>query len=511
MPILNFFHSIINQVTKFKISLPLLLGHTSFGKSRKEESILYRRPYKFFDKISALFSTPNIIPTDNLITLTRKPLKAGLLILAIFFGIFGVWAAFAPLDGAVMSRYGQVVLSSKQQVVQHLEGGVVEKILVKEGEVVEKGDPLVYLRDISVKANFGVLQERLMLLKATEVRLSAELEEAEELQFPHSLLNELSEVRNKDQILHNQSTLFKNRREILLGQTSILTKRIEQTRNEQAALNSQLTSVKSQVTLVKEDLDNKKDLYSKGYIGKPQVLALERELTTLLGKLGEIESYIAKAEQRVAETMLEIIQLKNEFNTKIINELKETNSAAIETEERLIDSRDRLERMVIRAPQSGKITGLTYHTVGGIIPPGTTIMSIVPNNENLIIEAQIAPNDIEAVITAQSNKKNFRCIDGSEGIRTKVRLTAYSSRKLGLLEGIMTYVSADIIKDMRSGAQFYVAHVTIPAVEIKKIKSKVKLYPGMPAMVYIVTESRTLLSYLLTPITASFDNAFNEK
>jgi HlyD family secretion protein len=497
--------SILKKAIKFEISVPAIFGGASISEQDQEQKKI--RKYKYLDKIINIFTKDK--QYDDLLKLTKKPRRMGIIVMIIFFGVFGLWASFAPLDGAAIAT-GEIITKSNKKIIQHLEGGIIKEILVEEGDSVEKDQPLIYLNNINTSTQAEILKERLFALMITESRLMAEKDNSNmELDYDKNL-EDIPEHK-KIKIIANQTSLFKSRMNSINNQISIMNKKIDQTQNEIAALNAQLKSAEDQLTLVKEDLDGKRDLFKRNIIGKNQINVIEREYTTLIGRVSEYKSHISRAEQRIAESELEIINLKNKFHNDIVTELKEVSHSINEYKEKLSASIDVLNRAVIKAPQSGNITGLKYNTIGGIIPPGAIIMEITPNDQDMIIEAKIMPNNIESVITSRLKPENEVEIDGIRGVKAKVRLTAFSPRKVGLLNAVMTYVSADTLTDQRSGMHYYLAYVRIPKSEIEKVNQNIKLYPGMPAVVYITTESRTLLSYLLSPITSTFENSFKER
>lgn len=434
----------------------------------------------------------------------HKPLFIGGIVFLIFFGVCGTWAAFAPLKGAVIAQ-GQVISSSNRKTIQHLEGGIIKEILVTEGEEVKKGQPLIKLSTIAAKAQLTILQEKLAFLEATEVRLLAQRSDIKEIRFPPNLLN--SKDVQVQKVLANQRELFNSYKESFDGQIQILNKRIIELQNEVQGLEAQLKSAVEQDKVINEELTSKQQLLKDSHIIKSMVLDLKKQNAVIKGQIGGYTAQIAKTEQQITETQLQIINLRNNVKNKIIEELKENNSAIIDTQEKVHTMEDILNRDTITAPQDGVVNDLKFHTIGGVVPPASAILDIIPTNDDLIVKARISQRDIYAILTAQQRLQEQK---HDAILPTRIKITAFSSRRVGMLHGSMNYISPDVLTDQRTGMMYYSAKIVIPKTELKKLHN-LMLYPGMSAVVYITTQSRTLLDYLLTPITATIDSAFREK
>ncbi|KJV69552.1 HlyD family type I secretion periplasmic adaptor subunit [Candidatus Neoehrlichia procyonis] len=502
----------LQSITKTGLSLPQLLGHDSLhknGTTNKHSSKIIGKLTSVIDSIvNFIFRIKNKHKINDALKVSWGPLFAGLVIIIMFFGFFGIWAATAPLDGAVIA-VGEVMSSLNRQIVQHLEGGIIKKISVQEGEIVQKNQPLIYLNDTAAKANLAILQEKMLVLLTTEARLTAIKNNLNNITFPSNVYT-LSDIQTVNKVLDNQQQLFLSYRKNISGQIKILKQRIKQLRQELSGLSAQLTSETKQYTLITEELNTKKKLLKSGYISKPYILNLERLHAEAQGKLGHIKAAIASTQQKIGENKLEIINIINNMQDKTNIELKDTDSAIADLKERLRAAKDVLTRTIIRSPQNGIVTGLKYHTEGGVVSPGSNIMDIVPIDEDLVIEAKIPTRHIEEILSAQSNSKNIISNDKYIGLKAKVRLSAYNIRKFGLANGIMTQVSADAFSEY-NGTRYYSIRIVIPkSLQLGKFKN-IKLYPGMPAEVFIITQSRTLLNYLLTPITSTFEKAFKER
>ncbi|QKX02849.1 HlyD family type I secretion periplasmic adaptor subunit [Wolbachia endosymbiont of Litomosoides sigmodontis] len=496
-----------------RFSLTGLFGHSDNVNMQRTKNKKKKYP-KLLDKTFALIDAMvNFIlkcegnNMNEVLRVTWGPLFFGLIVILIFFGIGGIWSAVAPIDGAVHAS-GEVIVSSNRKVVQHLGEGIISKILVKEGQAVKKDEPLVLLNDINEKANLSIIKEKLLSLLATETRLIAIREGFYAVEFPDEV-KRLSDDELVNKVIKNQVELFNSQRKSILGKTDVLQQRIKQLHDKLVGLNSQLDAALKQYDLITEELKTKRKLLIGGHIGKPHIFALEKQFAEIEGKVGHYRAAISQMQQKVKENELEIINVKNDFQERANIELKEIGTSIADLKERLMIAEDALARTVIRSPQDGIVTDIRYHTEGGVIQSGVPIMSVIPLNDDLIINAKIQTRNIEEILSAQKKDSNIVSIDGLEGLKVKVRLSAYSARHLSLINGIVSHISPDALGDPRLG-RYYLVRVVIPKSELAQFKS-VYLYPGMPAEVYIVTQSRTLLSFLFTPIIATFDRSFIER
>jgi HlyD family secretion protein/epimerase transport system membrane fusion protein len=422
----------------------------------------------------------------------RRPLLAAILIILIFFGGFGTWAALAPLDSAAQAP-GRVTVASNRKTVQHLEGGIVKELLVKEGDAVAEGQVLIQLDDTQARARLELLRGRYDKLLATEARLEAEQAFTAGIKFPASLTSR----RNKSQvakILDAETALFEARRRSVEGRIQIFHKRIAQLNKEISGLEAQIAAEDAQLALIEDERASFEILFKKGIVGKARLLRLKREEAKLQGERGDHLSLIAKAGQQIGATELEIIDLKNNMLNQVISDLSNTQAELVDVSERLKAAEDIFLRTDIRAPQAGVVMGLNVHTETGVITPGQHLLDIVPEDDTLVIEAQVSPNDIDVVYA---------------GLPSQVRLTAFKQRNTPMLAGELTRVSADSFTDERSGASYFLARVAIDAAELKKLDGR-ELYPGMGAEVMIKTGKRTTMDYILAPLTDSLRRAFRE-
>lgn len=424
-----------------------------------------------------------------------SPMRYSLLImLALFFIIF-IIGSLAPIESAAVAT-GTISVLSNKKTVQHYEGGIIREILVKEGEQVKQGQKLIVLNDIAPKASQSVARNEWNIAKVTEARLLAHKNSDPNMQVAKAIEQAAKSNPDLAKAIATQRDLFTTQRETQDTKLQTLRQRIAQHDEEIKGLQAQVKSAEGQLALIAQEIEPTERLVEKGYAAKPQLLALQRQQEELAGNRGQYLSSIAKARQSITESELQIANLQNEFATQIADELKDAQAQIADLEEKLRATSDVLDRTVITSPYEGIVTGLQYHTVGGVISPGTAIMDIIPQKEQLIIEAQVSPGDIDVV---------------QAGLETSIMFSAYKTRSMPRLTGKVTQVSADVFADPQ-GAQpsHYRVKVQVNEGELDRLDQNVRLYPGMPVEVFINTGSRSFLGYLFAPVTASMHKAFRE-
>ena len=423
-------------------------------------------------------------------------IKIGMASLLLVFGIFGIWSVIAPLDSAAIAM-GKVILDSNKKTIQHLEGGIVDKIFVGEGDFIKQGAPLIQLDETTAKARYDLLRKQFITTRASEARLIAERDNRELIDFPQDLLDAEDKDEAVAEGLDSQRRLFESRRKNVEGRVSILNQKISQFKQEINGLRSQSTSASNQLSLLSQEISAISRLVANKNAPRSRLLALQRQQADLRGQRGESKAMISRAEQSIGESELEIINVRNTFLNEVVEELKETQVSLSDLEERIRSSEDTFNRINIIAPISGRVTDLLVHTVGGVIKPGDKLMDIIPSDDQLIVEAQVQPQDIDIV---------------REGLEASVRLSAYKARFVPPITGTVTQVSADRFDDPQLGLSYYKARIVVDKEEMKELKEleNVELYPGMPSDVLIVTGSRTFLNYLFSPIRESFSKSFRE-
>jgi HlyD family secretion protein len=436
---------------------------------------------------------PGAAPTVGRRPPIRRPVLAGYLILALFFGGLGSWAALAPLSSAAVAP-GTVRVESHRKTVQHLEGGIIAALEVGEGDRVARDQVLIRLDRTQAAARYEAVRNRYQSLKATEARLIAEREGQARVRFPEELISERDDPRVAE-ILAGQEQVFDTRRRSFAGRSKILQQQVEQLRSQIRGLEAQVASEARQIELIAEETADVRGLYRKGLERKARLLALERETALLDGSRAQHLAEIARAEQAIGETQLQIFNLTDSLAADIARELSDVQARLVETEEELDAAQDVLRRQDVRAPIAGTIVNLRLFTPGGVIEPSKPILDIVPRDDELLVEAEVRPLDIDVV---------------KPGLEAQVRLTAFKQRSTPTLAGRVRHVSADHFVDERTGDTHYKAEVRIDA-DAQAQLDGLELYPGMPAEVLIMTGERTLWDFLATPVKDSFARAFREQ
>ena len=411
---------------------------------------------------------------------------------AIFFGGLSAWSALAPLDSAI-SAEGQVVVAGNRSVVQSERGGVVREILVHDGDRVEQGQALVRLDNIKAAAVYEQLLVRSYESQALRARLVAERDGKDEIAFPAELWTDL----NKPDVtaaMDGQQNVFRARKETLKNQIDILKQKIKESGEEIAGLNTQISSGSDQLTLLRQEAGDVSALVGEQLSEKSRLLALQRSIAQLTGAQGQYTAAIARAEQTVLEAQLEIVDLNNKRTDEIVQQLREVETQLSDIAEQLRGAKHDLDASDLLAPKTGIVVNSTIHTVGGVVPPGDTLMEVVPEGDQLVVEARIRPQDIEHV---------------RKDLRASVRLIGFNSRVVPSVDGVVTYVSADSLLDRPSNARYYLTRISLNLAS-KRETANLKLEPGMIAQVMVITGNRTLFDYLLSPITDSISAAMHE-
>ncbi len=434
---------------------------------------------------------------------TRPPAVFGIWVLIITFGVGMVWAMLAPLDSA-SHAIGKIILESKKRIIQHPEGGVIKEILVKDGDHVMKDQVLMTLDDTEARATKKQTQYKAYGLLAELNRLTAERDDLSEIKFADELLSHAGDPEVKEMI-QNQERSFTARKNSFASQISLTEKRIAQSIEQKNALLPQIAASEKLVKITAEQVATYKKLFAKGNISKPILHNAETSNAESEGKKGQLISTLAQYEQIILQSQVELENAKHKNFQEITDHLKQVQNELSVTNEALKQARERLSRTVIKAPEEGNISNLNDQlTPRGTLHQQQVLMEVVPQDDKLIVEAKIPAMDIASVKVGQVSR---------------VRLNAYRARVVPILEGKLISLSADVVvpdqRDMQSGAQqpYYKARIEIDKdnlAELAKLKG-VKLYPGMAVDVMVVTGTRTLMKYIMDPITITMDHSFREK
>jgi len=420
-------------------------------------------------------------------------LRMGLRILLVAIVVGGGWFVFVPLAGAVVVP-GNLVVQSNVKTIQHPTGGVVAEIKVQNGTRVRAGDLLVRLDATQAETNRQVVDKQLDETRASEARLIAERDGRAAIEFPKEL-TERSTDETVRSLIASEDTLFKARFSTRQSQKDLLQSRISQLTEEISGLEAQIDSKAKQIELISGELTGVQDLYDKHLVPLARLTALQRDAARIEGERGQLTSSIAETKSKIGEAQLQIVRTDQDFRSDVVKQLSEVQSKEAELVERSVAAHDLLDRIEIRAPTSGVIQQLAAHTIGGVIKAGETIMEIVPDMDDLQIEAHVQPKDIDHVKTGQ---KAF------------VRLTAFNQRTTPQVNGSVSYVSADTGQDKQTNAPSYTIRVTLPAEERRRLNGQ-QLVPGMPAEVFVQTGRRSMMSYVFEPIRDQMRRAFVEQ
>ncbi len=418
---------------------------------------------------------------------------AASLIGLVFFGGFGAWAGLAPLASSAIAP-GTVRAEGNHKTMQHLEGGLIQNLLVEEGAAVGRDQVLIRLDRTAAQSRFQAVQHQYDLLKASEVRLLAERARAARIVFPQELEDRRDAARITN-LLVGQEQIFRTRQQSYEGQRDILGKRTEQLEAQIDGLEAQIVAAERQLELIRKEEATVADLVGKGLEREARLLELRRRNAALFGARAEGQAGIARVRQMIGETELQILALDDQKAEKVSAELEDIQAELARVEEELTAAADVLRRREIRAPLAGRVLNLKYFTVGGVIAPGTPILDIVPADDRLLIEAQVSPLDIDTV---------------RPGLPAEIRLTAYKQRATPILYGTLLQISADRFIDERTGNAYYKALAEVDPDELDRLVG-IELYPGMPVQVMIKTGERTFFAYLIQPITDGFNQAFREQ
>ncbi|MEM1154284.1 MAG: HlyD family type I secretion periplasmic adaptor subunit [Pseudomonadota bacterium] len=418
------------------------------------------------------------------------PRRIGLLIILVVFGGFGLFAMFAPMDSAALAQ-GEIEVQGNRKTVQHLEGGIVNEILVTDGQEVALGQPLLTLDATQEEAELAILMGNFYSALAKENRMAAERDGLVEILFSSELnVDDARAFESKK----NEQQIFIARRTDRLGEVEVLEQNIEQLESKIEGLQALVDSKSLIVDSYTEEVTDLSELLTDGFVDKQRLRELERSRSRVIGEVADHEAEIAQAQTEIGEAKLGIIQLNNRFTTAVVDELAQVQAAIFDLRERILAIDYRLDRTEITAPAAGIVLGMNTHTVGGVIQPGQPLLDIVPEEATLVIDARVSPKDIDSV---------------SIGSEATIRFSAFNAATTPIMKGILTKVSADILVDQVSGRSYYLARIELSE-ESEAMLGSLILVPGMPVEVLLKTGERTLFQYLAKPATNAFARSLIE-
>ncbi len=421
----------------------------------------------------------------------RKLIIAGCSTILIAFGGFFGWAYSAELGSAAVAT-GSVIVDSKRKTVSHLEGGILDRVLVQEGDEVKVGQPLIRLDDTRARSDLQSLQSRRVGLIAKLARLRAEQAGESEITFPQNF-GEAGDISSESAIRAEQ-VFFQKRRAQKESKIDIQKKTIEQYTEQAKALDVQTKATDRQMELINQQRDAIASLVAKGFAQRSKLVEIDTRLSELAGDRGQYAGDKAKAEQAKAGAEFALTGIESDLQAEIAGEITTSQVELADAEERIVAAKDVMRRVEIKSPQAGIVANIRLRTPGGVVAAGEPLLDIVPENEPLVVEMKIGPRDIDSV---------------SVGAAAQVRLTAYNQRAQSPLDGKITYLAADQLIDEKTDSAYFVARAEITPKSLAA-NPQVKLYPGMPAEVVIVHKSRRAIEYITSPIADSFNRAFRE-
>jgi HlyD family secretion protein len=419
---------------------------------------------------------PTAAPGSSRESIYRHLLAGGLIVLLLAVGVGG-WASTTQIAGALIAQ-GSIVVDSNVKKVQHPTGGVVGKLNVQDGDRVKAGDILVQLDELGARKS----------------RLEAERDGTESVSFPANLLAR-GEEPSVAVAVANERKLFELRRSARLGQKAQLKQRISQLQDEILGLSAQQEAKAREITLINKELEGVRELWKNNLVQITRLTALERDGARVEGERAQLVASVAQAKGKITETELQIIQIDQDLSSEVAKDMREVDAKFGEFVERKVTAEDQLKRIDLRAPQDGIVLESKVHTVGGVIPAGDTIMQIVPESDNLLVEAKVNPHDIDQVQIGQS---------------AVLRFSAFNLRTTPEINGTITRISADTTTDQRTGQTYYTTRIAMTKSEIARL-GDIKLIPGMPVEAFVQTGERTVMSYLMKPLHDQFMRAFREK
>ena len=442
---------------------------------------------------------PAVVPLRRYDESAAPEMRAGLFVIAMFFGVFGLWSAFVPLDAAVMAA-GEVKVSGNRQVIQHQEGGIVSRVAVREGDHVRAGQLLIELSATELLAQEQALASQTIESQASRERLIAEQEGRRTLTAPTLW----STLPDEDRDLA-QSVLERSQRDLITSldstgsRVSVLGQRQRETDARIQGYQEQIAAIDQQSALINAELDGLRDLASEGFAAETRVRAVERSASELVGRRAELTALIAQSHESIGETRIQSISTRQDRATQIAEELRATDARLAEVAPRWQAVREQLESTRIRAPVDGRVVGLAFFNAGAVVRPGDRILELVPDDRRLVMEVKVRPQDADDLRVGQT---------------ALVRFSAFEGRQIPYANGRIGSISADRFEDSRSGQNYFLAEIHVDASEMARLSHaagrELVLLPGLPVEVVIPLRKRSALQYLIEPLQQSLWSSFRE-
>ncbi len=421
--------------------------------------------------------------------------RAGALAITLLFGVAATWLCLAPLNGAVVMQ-AQLKVENYRKSVQHLEGGIVRAVLVKSGERVKAGQALLQLEEVTADSAVQGLQDQLDAERGRSVRANSERLTRDTVVYAADTRERAAHSEKLRSLLLAESEMFTARRLQLVGETALLREQAGQVEAEIVGLQKQIDSADVNRKLIADELAINRDLFNREFVQQTRLMTFERALAEKDERRGAYAAEHAKAKQKLVELQLAVIRLRDDYIKRASDEYTDANRRVLELQEKLRPLQNTLTRQVVVAPADGEVVDLKVHTVGGIVAPREVLMEIVPDKHTLLVEGKVRPEDVA---------------DLALGQHVDVQILAFKQRNTPMLAGRLSYLSADSLTETVNGAAvpYYLAQVTIDPASERLLPSR--LLPGMPATIYIRTQARTALDYLLQPLSDSLRKAFTER
>lgn len=423
----------------------------------------------------------------------RSHARSGFILTIILFGILAGWMSYTEINSAVVST-GSVIVKGKPKSVQHLDGGIVEEILIEDGQKVRRGETMIVLDDTLLQANLDIYTTRYANALALQARLRAEQSEADTIHMantPYSFRTEIDVASH----LVGQQELFEARRDLQVGQVEQLDEKIRQFENQKTGISALVTSKRDQINYVEQELASVIQLSEKGLALESQVLTLQRQKADLIGQIAEHESELARIDNSIYETRLQILQARRQFKEQVVTDLRDVTISIEEMTHQIVSTEKQIDRVQIKAPVDGTVHELQIFTLGGVVPPGATLLQLISLQEGVEFQVNVDPASIDQVYVGQT---------------ATVRFPAFSQRTTPELTGTVIATSASSVVDEQTGFAFFRVTLDISQSELERLGNQ-QLVPGMPIEALLTTGERSVLSYLIKPLADHINKAFREE